>query len=178
MNPFLLIDKYYPIENRCKEILVVHSRLVRDKALQMVELHPNLMLDRDFILEAALLHDIGMFLTDAPRIDCHGTEPYIRHGILGAELMRKEGFPRHALVCERHTGAGISIEDIRNQKLPLPLKDFLPVSLEEQLICFADKFYSKTKLTEEKTVDQARTSLLKFSDEGLLRFDVWRRKFL
>jgi len=178
MNPLELIDKYYPEENRCKEILVVHSRLVCDKALQIIDLHKDLNIDREFVSEAAMLHDIGMFLTDAPRIDCHGSEPYIRHGIMGAELMRNEGFPRHALVCERHTGAGISKEDIVQQQLPLPVQDYLPISLEEQLICFADKFFSKTKLTEEKTVEQARNSLLKFSDDGLLRFDRWCEMFL
>lgn len=58
--------------------------------------------------------------------------------------MRKEGFPRHALVCERHTGAGISLQSIIDQQLPVPHRDMVPVSLEEQVICFADKFFSKT----------------------------------
>ena len=57
--------------------------------------------------------------------------------------MRKEGFPRHALVCERHTGAGISLQSIIDQQLPVPHRDMVPVSLEEQVICFADKFFFK-----------------------------------
>lgn len=106
-----------------------------------------------------MIHDIGIFLTNAPRISCLGSFPYICHGYLGADLMRKEGFPKHALVCERHTGAGISLSDIEQQNLPLPKRDLRPVSLEEQLICFADKFYSKTRLDEELTLSQVQVSL-------------------
>ena len=75
--------------------------------------------------------------------------PYICHGYLGAELVRKEGFPKHALVCERHTGAGLSLQNIIQQDLPVPHREMTPVSLEEQIICFADKF-SKSKLDHEK----------------------------
>ena len=90
-------------DGELRHILIVHSRSVAQKALQIVSLHPELNLDRDFIEEAAMLHDIGIIKTDAPGIHCHGTEPYIRHGILGAEMLRSEGLPRHARVCERHT---------------------------------------------------------------------------
>jgi uncharacterized protein len=81
-------------------------------------------------------------------------------------------------VCERHTGAGLSLTQIEAQDLPVPHRDMLPVSLEEQVICFADKFFSKTRLTEEKTIEQARKSLLKFGDEGVVRFDHWCQMFL
>ena len=178
MNPYEVIDKYYPEDNELRRILLVHSRKVADKALDMVRRHRELQMDEQFIGEAALLHDVGIFLTDAPVIHCMGTQPYICHGYLGAELMRAEGWPRHALVCERHTGAGLSEEEIVRQQLPVPHKDMLPVSLEEQVICFADKFFSKTHLETEKTVEQARRSLLKFGEEGLVRFDKWCELFL
>lgn len=112
--------------------------------------HPELNLDTVFLEEAAMLHDIGIFLTHAPGIQCFGTEPYICHGYLGAGLVRKEGFPRHALVCERHTGAGLSLKDIMDQKLPVPHREMLPVSMEEQVICFADKFFRKPISTVRK----------------------------
>ena len=110
-------------ENELKHILLVHSRSVTDKALALAKKHPELDLDLNFIEEAAMLHDIGIFLTDAPDIQCFGTHPYICHGYLGADLVRKEGFPRHALVCERHTGAGLSLQDIEEQNLPVPHRD-------------------------------------------------------
>lgn len=178
MNPLALIDKYYPVENELKHILLTHSRSVADKALEMAGKHPELNLDLQFVEEAALLHDIGIFKTDAPDICCFGTCPYICHGYLGADLMRQEGFLRHALVCERHTGAGITLKAMEEQKLPLPHREMVPVSLEEQLVCFADKFYSKTHLDREKTVEKARKSIAKYGEDGVARFDGWCRIFL
>lgn len=92
--------------------------------------------------------------------------------------MRKEGYPRHALVCERHTGAGLSLKAIEERNLPIPHREMVPVSLEEQLICFADKFYSKTKLDKEKSLEKARKSIERHGEEGLERFDNWCRLFL
>mgnify|MGYP004420939777 CR=1 FL=1 len=57
--------------------------------------------------------------------------------------MRREGFPEIARVCERHTGTGLTDEVIKQRQLPLPAGDYRPETLEEQLICYADKFYSK-----------------------------------
>ena len=178
MDALAIIDKYYPEDNELKHILLTHSRSVADKALWIADSHPELELDKQFLEEAALLHDIGVFLTDAPGIHCYGTHPYICHGYLGAELIRKEGYLRHALVCERHTGAGMSLESILSQNLPVPHRDMLPVSLEEQVICFADKFFSKTRLEDEKTMEKALKSLSKFGEEGIIRFNNWCERFL
>lgn len=178
MSPVSLIDKYYPKADELKHILLTHSRSVADKALWIADRHPELGLDRDFLYEAAMLHDIGIFLTDASGIYCFGEHPYICHGYLGADLVRVEGFPRHALVCERHTGAGLSLEQIVEQDLPVPHREMLPVSLEEQVICFADKFFSKTHLDAEKSVEKARKSLQRYGEAGLRRFDGWCERFL
>ena len=155
MNPYEIIDKYYPENTQQRQILVIHSLAVSGKAMKMLDAHP-----------------------DAPTIQCFGTHPYIAHGYLGAEILRAEGFPQHALVCERHTGAGLSLEDIIAQQLPVPHREMLPITLEEQLICFADKFFSKTHLDEEKTVEKARQSIAKYGEEGLSRFDRWCSLFL
>ena len=124
-----------------------------------------------------MLHDIGIFKCDAAGIQCFGTEPYICHGRIGAELLRSEGFPRHARVCERHTGAGITKAQIIAQNLPLPQQDFLPETMEEKVICYADKFFSKTHIDREKTIEQAEKSLSKFGEEGVLRFREWEKCF-
>lgn len=178
MNAISVIDTYYKEHNKLRDILLIHSRAVADKALQIAHAHPELNLDVAFLEEAALLHDIGIFQTNAPGIACYGEHPYICHGYLGAELMRKEGFPRHALVCERHTGAGISLQQIIAEQLPLPHRDMLPVSMEEQVICFADKFYSKSHLEREKSVEGALKSIAKYGEEGVLRFKKWCELFL
>lgn len=176
MDYLQIIDKYYP-DNELKHILLTHSRLVADKALRIVDNHPELMADRQFVEEAAMLHDIGIIRCNAPGIQCFGTEPYICHGTIGAELLRAEGFPRHARVCERHTGAGLSLAEIIAQNLPVPHHDLMPESIEEQIICYADKFFSKTRLTQEKTLEQVIYSLSKFGDEGVKRFVKWSEIF-
>ena len=178
MDALAIINKYYPEDNELKQILLTHSRSVADKALWIADRHPELELDRQFLEEAALLHDIGVFLTDAPGIHCQGTHPYICHGYLGSELMQKEGYPRHALVCERHTGAGMSLQSILDQQLPVPHRDMLPVSLEEQVVCFADKFFSKTHLDREKSPEKVLKSISRFGEEGVLRFNDWCKRFL
>ncbi|MDR2921155.1 MAG: HD domain-containing protein [Tannerella sp.] len=178
MDPLEIIRKYYAVDSEAYRILVIHSRQVTDKAVEIAKIHPEMNLDIPFIEEAAMLHDIGVFLCDAPDIGCYGEAEYICHGYLGADLMRSEGYPRHALVCERHTGTGISLDMIEKRQLPLPHRDMQPQSLEELLICFADKFYSKTKLTTEKPVEKIRKSLSKYGEEEVLRFNDWYKLFL
>ena len=178
MNPIEIIQKYYPADSDVYKILVKHSRSVADKAISIGRTHPELNLDLQFVEEAAMLHDLGAFLCHAPDIDCHGEAAYICHGYLGAALLREEGYPRHALVCERHTGTGITLEMIEQQNLPIPRRDMRPQSMEEQLICFADKFYSKTKLDMEKPVENIRKSMAKYGEASILQFDNWYKLFL
>lgn len=178
MDALALINKYYPEENELKQILLIHSRSVACKALQIAQLHPELPIDVEFLKEGALLHDIGIFLTDAPGIKCFGTYPYICHGYLGANLLRQEGFELHARVCERHTGAGITLQQIQERQLPIPHRPMVPVSLEEEIICFADKFFSKSNLAKEKSLEKALKSISKYGDEGVARFNMWCQRFL
>lgn len=177
MDYLAIIDQYYPQGSKARDILLTHSECVTHKALQIVNKHPELKLDRTFIQEAAMLHDIGIVKCDAPGIECFGSEPYIKHGIIGADMLRAAGYPKHARVCERHTGAGIALQDIIEQHLPLPHQDFLPETMEEQVICYADKFYSKTHLDRVRTPEQALKSIGRFGKEGAERFAKWMQLF-
>lgn len=172
-----ILDKYYPEDNNLRRLLLRHSRDVADMALEICNRHPELKMNRQFVEEGAMLHDIGIFKTDAPSIYCHGKDPYILHGYDGAELLRAEGFPRHARVCERHTGAGIGLKEIEEQNLPLPHHDFLPETLEEKVICYADKFYSKSHPDRVKTLKEAEHSVAKHGEDGLARFLEMERMF-
>lgn len=172
-----IIDAHYPRERRARHILIQHGEDVASLALEIAQALPQLQIDQAFVYEACLLHDIGIYLTHAPGIDCHGTEAYIRHGYLGAELLRALNLPRHALVAERHTGSGLSPQDIKTQGIDLPPGIYTPQNLEEELICYADKFYSKTKLGQRKQLDRVRASMLKYGAEALARFDTLHQKF-
>ena len=177
MNYQAIIDKYYPEDNELRHILTIHSRQVAEKALSVVDDHPQLHANRTFVEEAAMLHDIGIFRCNAAGIQCFGTEPYICHGTIGAQLLLEQGYPLHARVCERHTGAGITLQQIVEQNLPILPRDLVPETIEEQIICYADKFFSKTKLNKEKTIEQAILSLSKFGEEGVRRFIHWCEMF-
>jgi len=172
-----IINKYYSDNEPLRHILVTHSRSVAHKAIEVARRHPELGADEQFLEEAAMLHDIGIFLTDAPGIQCFGSEPYICHGLLGGELLQREGMPRHARVAERHTGTGLTVGTIRRQHLPLPERDFSPETIEEQIICYADKFFSKTRLDREKTPEHVIRSLERFGDDGVRRMQEWMERF-
>ena len=177
IDPLVIIEKYYEKGSKLYNILVYHCELVKTKALEIAKRHPELLLDKEFIAEAAMLHDIGIFMCNAPRIHCTGPHNYIEHGYLGAKLLRAEGLYKHALVCERHTGIGISLEMILKNQLPLPHRNLLPITYEEQVICYADKFYSKTNLDEPFTLQRIRTYLRRYGETEVMRFNLWNILF-
>lgn len=176
MQPFALIEKYYSNNQEARKILLAHSirvaRLAVNVASHVERTEP---VDIEFVEQAALLHDIGMLYTNTPKLACFGDKPYICHGIIGAELLREEGFPRHALVCERHIGVGLCIEDIRSQNLPLPLRDMSPQDLEEKIIAYADLFYSKAA-PGKRTAEKVRCSLARFDCAKVAIFDQWHQQ--
>lgn len=172
-----IIYKYYPADDALQRLLLVHSRQVAAKALEVSRRHPELHLDEAFVERAAMLHDLGIFRTNAPGIHCHGEAPYLLHGRLGAEIMRSEGDEAVARVCERHTGTGLTAEAIRRQNLPLPPGDYTPQTMEEKVICYADKFFSKSHPEQRRDVEQTLKSLSKFGPEGLEIFKAWHRIF-
>jgi len=177
MNPFDIIHKYYDPRSELYRVLITHSILVTKKALDIAtafQTHqPQHEIDLPFIYEAAMLHDLGIFRCDAPEIFCAGSAPYICHGMIGREILESAGLPRHALVCERHTGAGLSQQNVIQQKLPLPTRDYLPVSLEEKIICLADRFYSKTpqELFREYKLRHVHQKMREWGPEILARFE-------
>lgn len=178
MDALSILRRHLGANTDLFETVYLHSRHVMMKALSLSERHPELGLDLSFIEKAALLHDIGVYKTIAPDIHCFGPHPYICHGYLGREILEKEGLPQLALVCERHTGTGLYLTEILAKNLPLPHRDLAPVSMEEQIICFADKFYSKSQLNTEFSVEEVRQKLNKYGHEGVGRFDRWCEMFL
>lgn len=172
-----VIDKYYESGSSLREILIHHSRQVALKALAIAK-DKRLEIDPETIEAAAMLHDIGIIFCNATGIKCYGTEPYIKHGILGAKLLRDEGLPEWiARIAERHTGAGLTAQEIERQHLPLPSQDYLPETLLEKLICYADKFFSKSGDMKEKSLDRVRASMKKWGENTEKRFERLHEMF-
>lgn len=180
MNPIALIEKYYPPGSKAHRILLRHSGRVAAKAVALARaLSLREPVDIEFVREASLLHDIGILFTDAPDLGCHGELPYLAHGYKGRELLEQEGLPRHALVCERHIGVGLTAAEIRANRLPLPIRDMLPLSVEEEIVTYADLFFSKNpkEKDRERSPEQVRKTLSHFGTDKPAVFDRWHARF-
>jgi uncharacterized protein len=111
------------------EGLIRHSLRVCELALQLAERLEAKGMDLDIALVriGSLLHDVG-------RTRSHGVE----HGCLGGQIIRRRGLDeRVARIAERHVGGGISEDEAR--ELGLPHGEYIPKTLEEKIVCYADK---------------------------------------
>ncbi len=82
--------------------------------------------DMELVRAGGLLHDIGRSRT-------HG----IRHAIEGESIARALSLPEPlVLIIRKHVGAGILPEEAR--RLGLPDLDYIPLTLEEKIVCHAD----------------------------------------
>lgn len=175
LSPLSLLQKHFGANDQALRTVYQHSLAVARKAVAIARTQPRPGIDLAFVEEAALLHDIGVCLVHAPDLNCFGPAPYIRHGIIGREILEAEGLPRHAMVCERHIGVGLTVQDIEIQKLPLPPREMAPVSDEEQIVALADLFFSKRRgeLSREKSIAEVRRSLGKFGAQKVAIFNQW-----
>lgn len=178
LQPLALIDRFYAGHGTAREILLVHSRHVATMAVAIAR-QLNAQgeeVDAGFVEQAAWLHDIGVLYTSSPSIGCSGPAPYLRHGVIGARMLNRAGLPGHALVCERHIGVGLTAAEIDRQQLPLPRRDMTPQSVEEEIVAYADLFFSKSR-PGKKSPEMIRASLARYGDWQVGRFNAWLRRF-
>lgn len=180
-DPLKLIDTLYQDELELKEILLDHSYKVLDKALEIAKLNSQsanpINLDLTIVKNGCLLHDIGIIFCHAPSILCNGTKPYIEHGFIGAKYLREYSLQHnisldvYARICERHTGSGLTSQDITKFNINVPIIDYFPETNEEKLVCLADKFFSKSKDNNEKSLAKVIKSMEKFGPQVVERFN-------
>lgn len=179
LDYFAIINRYLEPGSLAYRIYVIHVTLVTNKAL---EIGRRLKLDPEqlqFIEEAGMLHDIGVSRVLSPKMGLEGDKPYICHGYLGREILEAEGLVRHGLVADRHTGVGISLEEVRARQLPLPERSYEPVSLEEKIISYADLFFSKRpeRLWLEETPEEIEAELGQHGENQVKIFREWQQQF-
>ncbi len=125
-----------------------HSLKVCEKALELAEKITKNNINIELVEIGALLHDIG-------RAKTHG----FKHAIIGGKILRERSFPNElARICETHILGGLDKEDAKQKGLPE--RDYLPITLEEKIICLADKHIAGTK---EVSIEQ--------------RFEKWFSKY-
>lgn len=172
-----IYKKYYSGHPALKKVVITHSEMVAKKALA-IKNALNLPLDSKDIYIAAMLHDIGVVKCNAPGIGAFGEVPYLQHGLEGEKILLENGLEKYANICKTHTGSGITAKEITDNNLPLPSQDMLPVTLLEKLICYADKFYSKSgDITREKSVEEISSQMKKFGEDSYTRFMEMHRLF-
>lgn len=176
---FSLIDKYYCDNEHGRAIYLVHVTLVTKKALRLAR---EIGLSEEslvFIEEAGMLHDIGCCMVDMPAMGFETGLPYLKHMTEGHRILEEEGLPKHARVASTHTGVGITAKEIQERGLPLEEKDYIPETVEERIISYADLFFSKNpeKLFYEKTPDEVRGMLANLSEEQVSIFNQWHDEF-
>jgi uncharacterized protein len=134
-------------------------------------------IDAALVRAGCLLHDIGVYrLYDAAgRL---GHTGYIRHGVLGHELLAEEGYPETLCrFASRHTGVGITREDVLRQELPLPPADYTAQTPEEALVMYADKFHTKSTPPSFLTADTYTAEVTWFGADKPAAFTRLRARF-
>ncbi|WP_131737162.1 HDIG domain-containing metalloprotein [Actinomadura roseirufa] len=158
------------------ELVYTHCEIVCAVAEQLIE-RRQLALDTDLVRAGCLLHDIGVYsLYDTSGELDHAQ--YIRHGVLGHELLRSLGFPEQICrFCSCHTGVGLTRDDVRRQNLPIPVDDYLAESGEEELVMYADKFHSKTDPPVLVTFNTYAASVRRFGADKAVAFTSMRERY-
>ncbi len=134
--------KYAPDE-RAYELVLTHCKIVAEIA-EWCAGQASESVDRELLRTAALLHDVGSYAfynVNTPRL--FGHKLYSQHGLLGAKLLSDEGLPDIATIVETHSLLGLTKQEIIDYPYPLPARDYVPTSIEGELLCYADRFHSK-----------------------------------
>jgi uncharacterized protein len=170
-----LHEKYAPTRGAF-ELVYTHCEIVCVIAEQLIA-RGRLDLDVDLVRAGSLLHDIGVYRLYGASGELDHNR-YLRHGILGSELLAAEGFPDVLCrFCSRHTGMGLSREDVRKQGLPIPAGDYLAETGEEEIVMYADKFHSKLEPPVFVTAASYATSVRRFGDDKVRKFQSMRERY-
>ncbi len=161
------------------DLIFTHSEIVRQIALKIADnLSQNkIAVNTDLVESGSMLHDIGVYLCFDDELNPNASLPkYLCHGHEGYKLLKEEGcdeqVSRFALT---HTGTGITKTDISRENMPFQPRDFIPVTLEEEIVCYADKFH--TKWPSFNTFEEAKARLEKFDLSKGEIMDRFKMKF-
>ncbi|MFF9489799.1 HD domain-containing protein [Streptomyces sp. NPDC014676] len=158
------------------ELVHTHCEIVWSVAEQLISAS-RLDVDAELVRAGCLLHDIGVYRLygDGGRLD---HENYVRHGLLGHELLAEEGLPEPLCrFCSHHTGVGVTKDDVLRQGLPIPPADYLAVTREERLVMYADKFHSKSRPSAFLSPDAYAAHVRRFGEEKVTAFQALRAEF-
>jgi uncharacterized protein len=137
--------------NQCSEKVINHCRAVTELALETAGIlrEKGFKIDYELVEIGALLHDIGRSKTHS-----------VHHGVIGAEIVKSAGLPDSVVsIVKRHVGGGITASEA--EWLGWPKDVYVPVTLEEKVVSYADKLIEKGKRAPIEVTIQ------KFADKGM-----------
>jgi uncharacterized protein len=156
---------YLQFYNHCSMVWEIAKNILNKNKLDI---------DEELVKVGCLLHDVGVYKLFEEDGTFYRPIEYLRHGILGKEIIDTEKIDeRIGLMITRHIGMGITADEIKQNNLPLPHEDFIPLSLEEKLVCFADKFHSKYQNEESAfhTSESIKNHLRKYGQKKIDIFE-------
>lgn len=155
-----------------------HCQVVGEIALACAK-KLNEPVDVELLRAAALLHDVGSYPFFDRNGQASGKSFYAIHGILGAKIVLDEGFdPRLAQMIETHVLMGLTKEEIvhpTGRHWPLPARDYVPQTIEAELLCYADRFHSK--VPQFNSFETLRAKLQETLPEQAAKFEAAKQRF-
>lgn len=131
-------------QSGCRENVIKHVEVVSQLAVTIAQafIRKGYNVNVNLVEIGALLHDIGRAKTHT-----------VNHAIIGAEIARSLDLPESVVsIIKRHVGGGITAEEAK--KLGWPDGIYVPQTLEEKIVCYADKLIEGSRPTPiEKTME-------------------------
>jgi uncharacterized protein len=163
--------------NMFQELIWTHSLIVFDIAEQIgrdLNKKYNIKIDLDLLYIGALVHDIGAYNCFDKSLQ--PIRNYIEHGFIGYHILKKENYnEKYCRFALCHTGVGLTKDNIIKNKLLLPHRDLVPITLEEEIICYSDNFH--TKVPKFKEYDEVKKDLESDFEGNVFRFEYMTNKF-
>lgn len=170
------LHKKYSKTETMYELVYTHCQVVRDIALELAK---NVkQVDINLIIVGSLIHDIGVYTLFDDNDQLIKGRAYIEHGVSGEKILMSEGFDQYICnFCSHHTGVGLSVNDVKRQNLPLPIKDYLAETTEEELVMYADKFHSKVDPPKFNSFEWYKKDISRFGKDKSEKFQIMADKF-
>jgi len=138
-------------ESQCSLKVIRHCKAVAKLAVETAEAckENGLNVNLELVEIGALLHDVGRSKTHS-----------VHHAVVGAEILEAAGLPETVIsIIKRHVGGGITADEA--EELGWPNDVYVPVTIEEKLVSYADKLIEKSKrvpidVTVEELVEEGR----------------------
>ena len=168
--------KYAP-NDKVYELVYGHCQIVNEIAQWCASnISSKEKIDTELLASAALLHDIGTYVLFDDNGKVGNERLYPLHAILSAKIIADEGIDnRVASLVETHILLGLSKQEIIEKPWLLPARDYIPRTIEGELLCYADRFHSKKPTFN--AYDSFLARLKKGLPEQATKFEAWSRRF-